>query len=122
MEPPNTMRHDALFNKHACTLPIHLIGTGGVGSHVTYQLAKLGVGTHPENKFFGYDDDRVEPHNPPNQAFTPLDIGKKKVDALSEHFRLHSGGHTATVYDMKVQSHIPLSGIVFLCLHKNAGP
>lgn len=56
-----------------------IIGAGSVGSFVTFTLAKMGL-----NRITVYDDDVVEEHNIPNQLYTPNDVGKPKVFALSK--------------------------------------
>lgn len=56
-----------------------MIGAGGLGSPTAMSLAKMGV-----SKFKVYDFDTVELHNLPNQMYSLNDIGKLKVEALSE--------------------------------------
>lgn len=112
----NTTRHDALFNKDAFGMPVHVIGVGGVGSHVALELAKLGVGTHPNNTVDFYDGDIIEPHNVSNQAYSPRQIGVSKTEALSHKFTSWSDGNVAAPHAQFVEGHIPLSGVVFTCL------
>ncbi len=112
----DTTRHDTLFNRHAFNKPLHLIGAGGVGSHVALHLAKLGVGTHPQNTLDLYDGDAIEPHNIANQAYSTEHIGQKKVEALAQQFAAWSGGNTARAHPQFVEGSIPLSGVVFTCL------
>ena len=82
MRTISTIRHDELLPRQLVMSPIHLIGCGGVGSHVAMMLAKMQVG---EAGMHLYDDDTIEAHNPPNQAFERHHIGKPKVAALAEH-------------------------------------
>jgi hypothetical protein len=112
----DTKRHDDLFNKGECDLPIHVIGTGGVGSHVTYMLAKLGVGSNPRNTLDLYDGDIIEGHNVSNQAYVEEHIGGTKVDTLAQEFAKWSSGNTATAHPHFVTEKIDLEGIVILCL------
>ncbi len=112
----DTKRHDALFAKEAFAIPLHLIGVGGVGSHVAQQLGKLGTGTNPSNTIDVYDGDRIESHNVANQAYLPEHVGQQKTSALQEQFSVWSDGSTVHVHDMFVREHVPLCGIVFLCL------
>ena len=61
------------------TMPIVVVGAGSVGSFTVLSLAKMGA----EN-ITVYDDDKVEPHNLPNQFFRMKDVGSKKVTALKK--------------------------------------
>jgi len=64
------------FNKeHSVTV----IGVGAGGSHLVYNLAKMGV-----ESMHVYDFDVVEERNIPNQLYTPDDVGKLKVNALQD--------------------------------------
>lgn len=60
--------------------PVTIGGLGGIGSNVAYLLAKHGV------PIAMYDYDSVELHNIGGQFFDRRDIGKLKIDALSEKF------------------------------------
>ena len=59
---------------------IHIIGCGAIGSTVAENLVRFGI-----TKITLYDFDTVEAHNIANQMFRNTDIGKAKVDALSEY-------------------------------------
>jgi hypothetical protein len=61
------------------TMPITMIGLGGIGSYTVPILAKMGC-----SSLTGYDDDSVESHNIPNQYYRLSDIGTPKVEALSQ--------------------------------------
>lgn len=89
---------------------IHIIGCGSVGSTVAENMARLGV-----RSFELWDFDEVEPHNIANQMFTKNDIGKFKVDAVSDlilsindeaSVKVHKDGWNGET----------LSGYVFLCV------
>jgi len=56
---------------------ITMIGAGGIGSWVTFQLAKLGI-----QDITVIDHDRVAPHNLSTTPYFPTDMGKHKVRAL----------------------------------------
>ena len=60
-------------------IPIIIIGAGGIGSPTALALAKMGC-----QNITVYDDDKVEPHNLPNQMYRVSDLEKFKVDALAE--------------------------------------
>jgi hypothetical protein len=81
-ERPNTIywrQLDIVNMDNLRTIPITIIGSGSVGSFTALSLAKMGA----EN-ITVYDDDKVEPHNLPNQFFRMKDVGKKKVVALAK--------------------------------------
>ena len=71
--------------------PVHpvsiiLIGTGGTGSHMLTQLARIhlslqGLG-HPGLFVTAYDDDVIEPHNVGRQMFSPAQQGQNKAVEL----------------------------------------
>lgn len=110
----DTRRHDQLFNSAKFDLPVHIIGVGGVGSHVARMLAKLGVGRN--SPVTVYDGDRVEPHNLANQAYDESHVGLFKVEALYDQYRKWSGGVEIYPQARFVEARENLSGIVFLCL------
>lgn len=112
--PLDTSRHDDLFNKTKFTQDIHVIGLGGVGSHVVRQLAKLGAGT--ANDVYGWDGDKVDPHNLPNQAYVTSHVGQKKAHALAERYFEWSSENMMNARPYNVTERIPLSGVVFLCV------
>ncbi len=56
-----------------------LLGAGAVGSHVAYNLAKMGV-----SDIEVWDADHIASHNVPMSLYGPSDIGRFKVDALEE--------------------------------------
>ena len=64
---------------------IHIIGVGGIGSPLAFQLVKMGF-----NKFVFYDHDILEEHNIANQMYRLRDVGKPKVEALEEFLRPHT--------------------------------
>ncbi len=59
--------------------PITVIGAGGIGSPTVLTLSKMGA-----PNITVYDGDSVEAHNLPNQMFRIKDVGKPKVQALSD--------------------------------------
>lgn len=113
MSQVETRRHDGITPSILYSTPMHVIGVGGVGSHVVeltrMQLGKRGITL--------YDGDIVEAHNPPSQQFTRDHIGLPKVEALRMQAEIWSDGNVPihTNFDM-VKEPIPLAGIVFLCL------
>lgn len=112
----DTRRHDALFDKRSCTMPINIIGAGGIGSHVAQMLAKLGVGEY--GPVYAWDGDKIEPHNLANQAYDLRDVAEHKVVALQKRFKEWSGAAIQVRAEF-IRSHVPLAGVVFLCVDDN---
>jgi len=75
-------RQQDLIEPDQLDLPITVVGCGGIGSFVVLALAKMGC-----RALAVYDDDRVEPHNIPNQAYRLADVGRLKVEALADLVR-----------------------------------
>lgn len=91
---------------------IHIVGCGSVGSTVAENLARCGV-----TRFTLWDFDTVEQHNIVNQMFRQQDVGKPKVEALSDilmeinpdiaqHIELKPKGWQGKL----------MSGYIFLCV------
>lgn len=59
------------------SLPIHVIGAGGIGSWTTMLLGKMGC-----SNITVYDFDDVEEHNVASQFFSGSQLGEKKTEAL----------------------------------------
>ena len=70
-------RHAAWFNPSLAECRVIVIGCGAVGSNAAVLAARMGF-----TRFDLWDNDIVEPHNLPNQAYDVGHIGHKKVDAL----------------------------------------
>lgn len=66
--------------------PVTLIGAGSVGSEVARQLTKIGV-----TDLTVYDDDYVESHNIPMSCYRVGDLGRPKVEALTDCILEQSG-------------------------------
>jgi molybdopterin/thiamine biosynthesis adenylyltransferase len=75
----NLNKHFEFFNPLDVTEEVHIIGCGAIGSTVAEMLTRLGF-----PKLHLYDFDKVSDHNITNQMFRMCDIGKSKLDALSE--------------------------------------
>jgi molybdopterin/thiamine biosynthesis adenylyltransferase len=58
---------------------ISIVGAGGIGSPSCMGLARMGI-----PKITLYDFDKVEPHNIPTQHYRIDDVGKLKIEAISE--------------------------------------
>lgn len=69
---------DIVSPEDLASLRVTVIGVGGIGSPTTLALAKMGI-----RNIIVYDDDKVEPHNLPNQFYKKTDLGVLKVCALA---------------------------------------
>lgn len=113
-----TIRHDGHVPSEPCTLPIHVVGGGGVGSHVVELLARMQLG---EPGITLYDGDIVEAHNPPSQQFIAEHIGQYKVHALCAQAKIWSDDKIPFYANPKmVTAPIAFTGIVYLCLDSMA--
>ena len=99
------------FNPADCNADIHIIGCGAIGSTIAEGLTRLGI-----TQLHLYDFDNVNTHNIANQMFFDSQIGKTKIEALTEIL-------TNINPDIKIIQHskgwktsMPLSGYVFLCV------
>lgn len=75
-----------LLSPEVTSIPIRVIGVGGIGSFTVLALAKMGF----TNITF-YDDDTIEDHNVDNQLYGPVHLGMKKVDALRAIVKILAG-------------------------------
>lgn len=71
-------------DRHPIT--VNVIGVGGNGSQVLYNLAKINLAllelNKPGLKVYAYDDDKVEEHNLLRQSFSYMDIGEYKSSVI----------------------------------------
>lgn len=92
-----------------------LIGAGSVGSHVVYELAKMGV-----SEIEVWDHDSVQSHNVSMSLYGPGQVGLYKVDALRELICLLCG------LELTVRQHeyagevLPRNCIVISCVDSMA--
>lgn len=105
-----------LINVNDFYVPIHIIGCGATGSFVAFILVKMGF-----KNITIYDYDAIEEHNIPNQLFMESQIGKQKVDAFYEIYRMFhedEGAERITVKNKKImpENAKALDGIVFCCV------
>lgn len=78
-EPANFAHQEDLFDPRYARKVI-LIGAGSVGSYVALFLAKMGVADIEV-----WDADVVLSHNTPASLYSHNDIGRRKVESLTEH-------------------------------------
>lgn len=97
------------FMPEKCKGHINIIGCGAGGSTIAEMLARTGL-----EKFTLYDFDTVEPHNITNQMYRACDIGKPKVEALTDI--MQSINPNIKIIDGGKYTNQMLSGYVFLCV------
>lgn len=68
-----------LFDPAKHSLPVTIVGAGGIGGPTALALAKMGI-----HQLKVYDHDTVDPHNQPNQIYGNDQIGWAKVGALQD--------------------------------------
>lgn len=71
-------RQSQLFDPALSHKQIVVVGAGGIGSFLVFNLAKCGF-----QKITVFDGDSVENHNTPNQMYGLRHVGQKKVNALA---------------------------------------
>lgn len=112
MSEINFHRQLDIFEPEAYTsIPIHVVGCGGIGSFVAYDLAMLGLA---ENLIL-WDNDIVEDHNIPNQNFLLEHIGMSKALALADFINKKCGTSPKVKERFFTEDSHILSGIVVLC-------
>jgi molybdopterin/thiamine biosynthesis adenylyltransferase len=92
-------------------IKIHIIGCGGIGSFLAYDLAMLGLA---ENLVL-WDNDTVEDHNIPNQNFLIEHIGMSKCAALADFINRKTGVKPKIKERFFTEDSHILDGIVVLC-------
>lgn len=113
-------RQELLFNNNLWR-PIVIVGLGGIGSWVAFELAKMGA---RELWFFDYD--LVEVHNAcytvygRHQAGSSKEPGKKKVEAMKRFLHRWEGSSGQVKRDLKIKAfaRAPLPEDIFpkLCI------
>ncbi|OGN10137.1 MAG: hypothetical protein A3J46_00530 [Candidatus Yanofskybacteria bacterium RIFCSPHIGHO2_02_FULL_41_11] len=90
----NFSHQDEIFDP-AIARSLTIIGAGSIGSCVALVAAKMGV-----SKIIIYDEDSVESHNIPMSAYRICDLGVRKVQALKEIIKEHSGTDIVAIPEM----------------------
>ena len=107
----DTTRQKDILDKDRCSIPISIIGVGGIGSPVCLCLAKMGF-----DNITVYDFDTVESHNIPNQFHIPNNIGKLKVDSMKELTNQLTGCRIIPINNRITQDSNQLKGIVICAI------
>jgi molybdopterin/thiamine biosynthesis adenylyltransferase len=108
----NFHRQLDIFDPSAYTdVPIHIIGCGGIGSFVAYNLGMLGLA----GNLILWDNDKVEEHNIPNQNFLIEHIGMSKAVALADLITRKTGSSPKVKERFFTEDSHILEGIVLLC-------
>jgi sulfur carrier protein ThiS adenylyltransferase len=76
--------------------PITIIGCGATGSHLAWELARMGV---MEMNLFDFDV--VEAHNLQNQKYFPDQVGQLKVEALGDNLRRLNPALNLNIYPVR---------------------
>ncbi|MBL8158199.1 ThiF family adenylyltransferase [bacterium] len=103
-------RHRPLFDPAMWDDPIVIIGCGGLGSHLAWSIARLGV-----REIVLVDGDVLESHNLANQAYASSDVGKLKVEALAYALRRSLDVDVSIVPEFIREARM-LAPVVFMCV------
>lgn len=112
----DTTRHQAIFNPDTFYYPVHVIGCGGMGSHVAQGLTRMGVGISGQSPIHLYDDDMFEAHNIANQWADIADIGGYKAEQVACSMQKLNPECDVIAHLQKVEKFIQLTGVVFICV------
>ncbi len=108
----NYHRQLDIFNPSDYTdVKIHVVGCGGIGSFVAYNLGMLGLA---ENLVL-WDNDIVEAHNIPNQNFLIEHVGMSKAAALADFINRKCGVSPKVKERFFTEDSHITDGIVLLC-------
>lgn len=92
---------------------IDIVGCGAVGASIADMIGRNGV-----RNIHLWDGDRIETHNVANQRpYVQGDLGKFKVEALSEHM-IKAGAYKPTTHSQFVTEAQEFGDVVFLAVDK----
>ncbi len=112
----DSVRHKAIFNPETFHHPVHIIGCGGMGSRMAEGLTRMGVGVRQQSPIHLYDFDVFECHNIANQWIDIGNIGGNKAVEIGRNVRSLDISCDVRCYLEEVSEHIPLSGVVCICV------
>lgn len=104
-------RHRIIFNASAFTDDVHIIGCGGMGSHLAIGLARMGV-----RKMTLYDFDNFEEHNLHNQYLSTEYVQWRKVDAVAKQIEKIDRSIEVKRRHVKIDQAYNMSGVAFVCV------
>lgn len=111
--------HSTIFSPFTFKRPVHIVGCGGMGSHLAIALVRMGLG-RTDSPISLYDKDVYERHNLANQAITKWSVGRGKVYGLAKELRRIEPGIQVRTYAEEVGSNFghfgQFDGVVILCL------
>lgn len=103
-------RQSGIIKAGELTMPVHILGAGGIGSWTVLLLAKMGC-----SNIIVYDHDKVEDHNVASQFFKEEQLDKYKVDALKDNVLEQTGVEIETTTDIKEEEQIK-DGLIIMAL------
>lgn len=101
----------AIWFEAVKTKEVAVIGCGGIGSNLVYNLSRLNLA-----KIRCFDPDKVGEENISGQMYTINDIGKYKVDALRLNIVLFSDNIDLYCYSERFSDIYKLCPITFCCV------
>jgi molybdopterin/thiamine biosynthesis adenylyltransferase len=103
-------RHRPLFDPATWQHPVAIVGCGGLGSHLAWNIARLGV-----REVVLIDGDVLESHNLANQAYDMSGIGMFKAEVLARSLRRALGVEVSIVPEFIREARV-LAPVVFMCV------
>lgn len=89
----------------------YIIGQGGIGSHLAFQLSRLG-----NHIMMLHDFDNFEAHNLAGQLASKNDVGIKKTEAMRKFIDIYSPGTDVRTIDGKYDENSYTNKIMFMAL------
>ncbi len=106
----NFSRQVTRLDPRKFNLAIAVIGLGGVGGDVVYELVKHGV-----KGVTGFDFDTVSPENPPGQIYRVRDCGLPKSEVL-QHIVTEFADGSFAGFSREIAEVLPEADVLFLCV------
>jgi len=112
----NFQRQLDILSPDLLIYPVTIIGLGGIGSRVAYDLRKMGF-----SNFVLWDPDIVEDHNLPSQHFNPSDLDNPKVEAIKSQIESSLDSKCLVkTFQYKFDPNYPVEGIVIAAVDNMA--
>ena len=90
---------------------VHIVGLGAIGSNLAMQLVRMGI-----RNFVLYDFDEVAEHNIPNQQYNQEDLGRTKLECITEKMLAVNPEILVLNVNQGWEPGTVLTDYVFLCL------